>query len=738
MPVANTIELTPVEDDARWNPVVGKHTQDFLRMKAGNGSGLDTDAMSRVLTEASDILAHCASPQDVTGNSAVLVVGYVQSGKTLSFTTVAALARDNGYGIVLVIAGTTRNLKSQSEDRLETDLGLGQLQSAWTHESNPTVSEVPNLRRIVDNWKRHQAGQSLRDKPALLITVLKNATRIRAAAAALKALELSGVPTLIIDDESDQASLNTKTRSNRAKQEHNESDTYKAIVELRSVLPHHSYLHYTATPQANLLGEVSDILNPSYAKVIESGDAYTGGKYFFQDHRTEIVKVLPTKDVYDPKAPPTEAPESLQLALRYFLLGAAATAIEERVENRSMMVQASQSTAPHATYASWLEELLAAWSTLLRSHDSAVLEVIAEDMVEPYRDLATTYPALPSLDELLEILPEICEEVRVAQVNSVGEEKELKWPSAQFWILVGGQKLDRGFTVEGLIVTYMPRNISENADVLQQRARFFGYRRSYIGLCRVFMPLVSITAFAGYVNDEEELRDALLSHSGRPLDEWRREFQLSSGMKRLTRPGIVGRDLTRQKSRGDWAYPRALNSPPLAVAKNLEIADEFMSRMRNSSGLQNMASMAEIIDRRRDVDPNLIAQSVSGEIVASLLRSLQVHDPADARLTSRLIDIFGSTDFADVIFLSSLSRRGQRGRSLESLRRNLFIGRSPDGEQDRSALQYIGDRDLRVGDHLTLHLRRLLLVGESAPQEVLWFAAYAPELSQTDVLIEVP
>lgn len=74
--------------------------------------------------EAHRILGRCVSPTETDAEATGLVVGYVQSGKTLSFTTLTALARDNGYGVVILIAGTIDNLKSQSEDRLKQDLGI--------------------------------------------------------------------------------------------------------------------------------------------------------------------------------------------------------------------------------------------------------------------------------------------------------------------------------------------------------------------------------------------------------------------------------------------------------------------------------------------------------------------------------------------------------------------------------------------------------------------------------------
>ncbi|HEY4269547.1 MAG TPA: Z1 domain-containing protein [Galbitalea sp.] len=693
------------------------------------------------MTEATDVLSHCVPPTSPRGTTALLVVGYVQSGKTLSFTTVAALARDNGFGVVIVLAGTTKNLKSQSEDRLEADLGLGQLQTAWTLEKNPAIGDEPELRRIVTNWRRRRDGYSTREKPALLLTVLKNATRLRSAAKVLARLDLAGVPVLVIDDESDQASLNTRARANLMNGGDATSETYDSIVELREALPQHSYLQYTATPQANLLLAISDVLNPSYAKVIAPGDSYTGGRYFFRERPMDVIRELPTLDVFDPDNPPTEAPESLQQALRIFLLGAAAVALAEEQVNRSMMVQASQKTAPHATYAQWLQDLLIAWSGLLRNGDQAVRSQILCDFQSAYDDLSRTVADLPELDELLGVVGEVCDEVRVIQVNSVGAEKNIKWTSDQFWILVGGQKLDRGFTVEGLTVSYVPRNIAENSDVLQQRGRFFGYRASYIGFCRVFLPRSSIQAFSGYVKDEEFLRDSLAKFGGAPLSRWRRSFLLHRDIARLTRTSAVGRRLRRVRLDEGWTYPRSMHETTSDVVHNLELLNGYATALRQDSNLVDMASFPGIVDRRTGSAPNLLSERRQVQEILNFLVELRFSDPVDQMLITSVALALSATDQpisgVDVVLVSDLRTDGQQGRTLGALRKNLFVGRSPEGVIDVNQLRYSGDRALQRNERPTLHLRKVLMrdmEGKLAP--VPWIAIHFPSRLAHELVIE--
>ena len=168
----------------------------------------------------------------------------------------------------------------------------------------------------------------------------------------------------------------------------------------------------------------------------------------------------------------------------------------------------------------------------------------------------------------------------VREVNTRGNRRtpQINWGENYSWILVGGQAMDRGFTVEGLTVTYMPRGLGiGNADTVQQRARFFGYKRDYLGQCRVFVGPDVRRAFRGYVEHEEDVRNELsqFSQTGRPLTEWRREFFLRRQL-RPTRDNVI--DIAYQRFRfGDsWVFPKGPHEPLDAVITNRHIFAQFV------------------------------------------------------------------------------------------------------------------------------------------------------------------
>ena len=107
---------------------------------------------------------------------------------------------------------------------------------------------------------------------------------------------------------------------------------------------------------------------------------------------------------------------------------------------------------------------------------------VKSDFELEFDDLKLTYPTAMDFGAVFELLHEAMSETRVVEVNSTEDAvKNIEWYESQFWILIGGMKLDRGFTVKGITTTYMPRSVSENAATLQQRARFFGYHKWFFG-----------------------------------------------------------------------------------------------------------------------------------------------------------------------------------------------------------------------------------------------------------------
>jgi hypothetical protein len=560
----------------KWLPVEGEQASGVAKR-----SNLTRDAQDKLIQSSAEILGKGINPKQSVGTATGLVVGYVQSGKTLSFTTVIGLARDNGFPIVIVIAGNKDNLLTQSHKRLAKDLDVdgGDGLPAWKMEKNPRSQDSQYeqlIRQAIQNWQ--DPTREPDEKSTLLLTVLKQNQRLASLTSLLRKINLENVPALIIDDEADQASLNTKV------QDGEESTTYTRLRELREALPCHTFLQYTATPQAPLLINITDNLSPDFVHVLEPGDGYVGGATFFASN-SPYVKVIPPADLFTNNTFPTDAPPSLIEALQVYFVGLAASRIAN-TGRRSMLIHPARERVLHQIATGWATAARDEWQAALAAdeRDPDRLEVI-DQFRKAYRELQKTDDGLPSFDEIVQKLPRVLRNTIVIEFNTRGSPKtpEINWKNAEGWILVGGQAVDRGFTVDSLSVTYMPRGMGVgNADTLQQRARFFGYARArgYFGICRVYLEQSIKSAFEDYVKHEELMRAELrrVAASGESLRSWRRRFILDPSLNPC-RGSVISDPFARNSMGGGWTRQRSAIIDPIAREANLDLLSSFLSEL---------------------------------------------------------------------------------------------------------------------------------------------------------------
>ncbi len=743
--------LSKIKPPLRWEPKEGVFTDEFLRSKSKDPNGPTYEDLTvgddSVLREAQRILGRCLPPTDPAGVETGLVVGYVQSGKTMSFETVISLARDNGYGMVIVFAGTKTNLREQSEDRLKKDLGIDEGENSWYHFSNPTKSSVGQIGDKLEAWQKRPT------KKAVLVTVLKQVDHLDNLAAVLKKVALDKVPVLVIDDESDQAGLNNKAAKIRAQRAaaNARSSTYDRICVVRDQLPHHSYLQYTATPQANLLLAQTDLLNPSFAELVTPGGAYTGGLAFFPEDRPLIVEI-PAREVPGKTTVVNSAPKSLLSALRFYLLVCAQHAITKvrgKDRNRSMMVHPAMQTQSHKVYKAWMDKSIKTLTSYVEKQYAKLPAEVESRFLPEYNSLKQTYPEIRPLKELIEsMVDDVFGEMNCVEVNGTPDaQKKVDWRATPYWILVGGAKLDRGYTVEGLTTTYMPRPLGNTpaADTLQQRARFFGYKRPYLGLCRVFLQTDVEDAFVDYVKHEEFVRDALVKNRGKPLRSWRRDFILDS-LLRPTRPDIIGIG-ARRISVKDWMVPDALQRDEGARQRN----QALLATLETKWGAKYGPGMttAELPDFKgvQTIAPTLLLNPVPLAVVLEeFFLQLEVRDATDAEEHSAIL--IGLAELlrekkelqVDVFLINGLNaqyRTRDAGRGFPAGHPN-----APINEYFSQSAGVVNDKSYYSTTRISLQLRRLNLGTRARDPSsadmhgVTWFALHVPRALSQDLHIE--
>ena len=432
-------EAAPADGD--WSPVLGDHIAALGAHLQRGDDPISEEEFRSVREEARRILARGLPPSPTPGSRTGIVVGYVQSGKTMSMTAVSALAFDNGFRIVIALSGVTKILHEQSVERFGRDLRGSEVgHQGWVILANPTLdANRQDLARLVHEWRSGLVARE--DQQALFLVVMKHHVHLAALAQLLQTADLRGITALILDDEADQAGLDTRPGTG------NPSTTYRRIQGVRAVLPRHTYLQYTATPQAPLLISLADMLSPEFAQVLEPGERYTGGWTFFVE-RPQLVRPIPARDLDPAQAGP---PESLLQALRLFFIGAAAHTLDRRGEKkRSMLVHPTRETPPQANYTRWVERVIERWREVLAlpPGDPERTDLLDELRVA-HQDIAGTERALPRFDDLVAKMPVAVTRIVVTQVNSATGH-EVDWNRGPYHILVGGEKMSRGYTVRGL------------------------------------------------------------------------------------------------------------------------------------------------------------------------------------------------------------------------------------------------------------------------------------------------
>lgn len=742
-------ELRDVRPPLLWEPQQGDETTRFVNRKHEKAK-IPQESLANVVFEAQQILGRCVNPSGPPAATTGLVVGFVQSGKTLSFTTVSALAHDNGYALIVLIAGTLENLKQQTLERLKADLELDAtgLARPWAlfHQPSEKSSDAGVLRKHLTNWL--DPAYPKHKKRVCVAVVLKHPTRLANLRKSLKGVDLTRLPTLIIDDEADQATLNTFAARNRRTGSNKQSANYREALELKRLFPHHSYVQYTATPQANLLVDLVDHLSPEFGELVSPGAGYVGGATLFAP-LGGYARTIPDDEAIARLADSTVPPASLVEALRLFLLGACAVEVERGKVNRTMMVHPSQQTGLHNDYLHWIDELITSWRGIVATQDEELLKTFVDAFEPAYADLQKTVgPSLPPFEVLTAELHSVLKDVMVREVNSTGPGSDpINWGASEYWVLVGGAKLDRGFTVEGLMVTYMPRPLATgHADSLQQRARFYGYKEKYLGYCRVFLQRDVRVAFEKYVEHEADIHLSLREYRGKPLKEWARQFILDSSMK-PTRRGVIGIPLEEFLA-GGWIEPAGAHIDSECVAHNRRVFDAFCAKLRATTpGVPAHEAHPDLyIDKRTRSKRHVLYEAVPiGLVIDELLDELRMGLQRDdverlaAVVALRRLAEEGQTS-VDVFEMAELESQERSKKSGENTINQVAQGKSPSGKVEKTRLTYGGDRSFVAPERVSLHLRYfdLLEAGTKVRQEtrVPWFAVHIPECLEKNYLIQ--
>lgn len=513
------------ENAVKWYTGPRKGDRNWPAFEAKQRRALPEMAVDR-LHEASDkvtaMLDHPGTPQF---NSRGLVVGHVQSGKTSNFTAVVAKAADRGYKMFIVFSGVHNSLRRQTQVRLLQD--LVQLNPPLWHQiTNPDHDFRP---------PSNAASFFASNGQYVLLVVKKNAAvleKLRVWLATARE-QLATCPTLVIDDEADQATVATK-RIN------------PLIRGVLDQLPKVCYVGYTATPFGNLLIDPSDSKDfypKDFVVSLPMSEGYQGPETLFGREPLDgedpadvptgsnMIRVIPDQELDDlrpakradiPGFSPQITPSLRHAVLWFWLATAARHARGDGDKHSSMLIHAHSDTSVHDSYEMPLKALRAQVETGLANEDAA----LASELEALWHRECHEVPASDFNTQAMEFseirghLQRVVETTTIVRDHYKSTDR-LDYDSGPTNVIaVGGNTLSRGLTLEGLVVSVFVRS-SDMYDTLLQMGRWFGYRRGYEDLPRIWMPAQMRRWFSHLASVEADMRREieryLVEHKS-PLD----------------------------------------------------------------------------------------------------------------------------------------------------------------------------------------------------------------------------
>lgn len=542
--IVDAEDFRPWLHDARINGEVGDYYWSRYR-KLLNLKGLPKSVIDATDEVTDRVLDRLGDPRNLSPWSRRgMVVGHVQSGKTANYTGLICKAADAGYRLIVVIAGIHNNLRNQTQARIDEGFigrDTGRLAHANKAQRQKTIgvgrfgdSEFPvsltntlrDFNKATATTNNSQIGQY--NVPVVLVikknsSTLKNLLEWLEEHSATGASKMVSQPMLLIDDEADNASINTAYARDEVTRINGQ------LRRLLSMFHRSCYVGYTATPFANIFIDPEtdddalkqDLFPRHFIIGLDAPSNYFGAQKVFLDARERHVRliddnedILPMKHKID--HPVDVLPKSLIHSVRAFVVARAIrNARSQKGAHASMLVNASRFTDVQGRLRSRVADLVdrirdavavdgAKGKAALRNPEIAALyEVWEAEFAEAE---GADWPGVQAR------LHEVLVAARVVEVNASKRSQALDYDQGGEHgvtvIAVGGFSLSRGLTLEGLTISYFLRN-SMMYDTLMQMGRWFGYRPGYEDLCRIWIPADGVGWYAHIHEAMDDLQTQL-------------------------------------------------------------------------------------------------------------------------------------------------------------------------------------------------------------------------------------
>ncbi|MEZ8125393.1 Z1 domain-containing protein [Vibrio splendidus] len=621
---------------------------------------MPVDSVKSIHRTTDKSLAHLEDPsRSGCWDRRGLVVGSVQSGKTGNYTGLICKAADSGYKVIVVLAGIHNDLRAQTQIRLDEGfLGFSSEKGAGSKigvgkdcTKNLKVNTITTCGENGDfQYNTAKQFNIAPDQTPLLFVIKKNSSILEnlnswvSQFADPKSKKVKDTSILVIDDEADQASIDTRD---------NDPTTINRLIrKLLNSFEKSAYVGYTATPFANILisdagqhDQYGDDLFPkSFIQTLPTPSNYIGPNKIFSadaDQNYPIIRSLtdniddasewiPTphkKDLIPLYLGVQTIPPCLENAVISFVISVAVRNLRgANNKHNTMLVHVTRFKDVQLEVAEQVQDFLDKMTN--QFFDNAkFIERVRQVWHRDY--MVTTKAIRCTIDQSWEnVCNEICEILESFEVKTInGSSKDgLEYSREDYperVIAIGGDKLSRGLTLEGLSVSYFLRQ-SNMYDTLMQMGRWFGYRPNYDDLCRLYTNSSMVTNFQSILGASEELVEELneMSELGMSPEDF--------GLKVKVHPGLLVTN--RLKMRETKAVDVSFASG-VAEATALSINDLTSNWLRLNQFLHayqpNEISSAKKLSTKyiskgwKDI---IYINSVKGIEVANLIADLKTHE----------------------------------------------------------------------------------------------------------------
>ncbi|RKZ51487.1 MAG: hypothetical protein DRR08_29230 [Candidatus Parabeggiatoa sp. nov. 2] len=507
------------------------------------------DFDDKILTVCSDIFQRC-SREEVGKKVKGLIYGHIQSGKTAVILTTMALAADNGYKNFVVMTTNLNDIYDQTLDRIKSALdnfqvfGKKQLKEPFTiRQELPSVLVVPKHRPT-------------------LVRVLDRVHQ----------LSWEHGSVMIIDDEADQASLDTNIND----LDKPKSAINQAIVNLRDFFNSHDYLQTTATPQSLLLQEKKSAFKPDFVVTTIEGTGYVGGQYFFSDeeNRSNHLCIVPDRDITR-LTTSRQLPDSVKESILVFLLGAAILRLRGQKKKYTYLLHTSHKQVDHAIEKIAVDRFISELKPQFKAVTKKLPHQLRELLENAYTELQRS--SVPSFQEVLTEVGKRIISTDILTINASSKEP-FKPPTRKHTIYVGGTRLGRGVTIKNLLVTCYGRDaLNPQMDTVLQHARMYGYRQNELAAIRIYLPQALAARFCDIHRIDNSMREMCQSEH-----KAIRAIALTENVRRLTRPNVLNRNTVNLHTYlgGRQYFPHLPISSPDELGNQTKELDEILSQYK--------------------------------------------------------------------------------------------------------------------------------------------------------------